>query len=482
VVLAGLLVSAPVWGDNCIDAKDMFQQGLTVNKGQSVCDEECLKQKEYFYQKAIALCPDYPEAYNNLGDIYENMGKYKEALGHYQKAIRLASNFAIPYYGSGDIYFKNGQYNEAITYYKKGIEFDSEESESKKTSKVRILQAQDFLHKGQIAAPTIIAILKPPVERGLGGVRETKSPQISFGEHAIPFDFNSAVLRDDAFPQLQELGKALSSKELAGDFFEVSGHTDMRGTAEYNHDLSVRRAEAVKKYLTAKYSISADHLLVKGYGKSNPLAYGGDDASYALNRRVVIRKLDIAERTNKQSAQISMDVGFMYKSRQSEKIEQLLDGRKLTVDDNYKIYFKPLQTCYVYVIQQDAHHKTNILYNSPKPVEAHKDYWLPEYGKWFYLDQNKGKETIYVLASLNRAEDVEYLLTRTNTAARQEEKKSAMKEVVYLVKSRSRSVDSAGPIIKKPALDPSLPNNYEFQPQQLAGKGGFYKSINFIHD
>ena len=70
-------------------------------------------------------------------------------------------------------------------------------------------------------------------------------------------------------------------------------------------------------------------------------------------------------------------------------------------------------------------------------------------------------------------------MTKANTAARQEEKKSAMKEVVYLVRSRPRSVDSAGPIIKKPALDPSLPNNFEFQPQQLVGKGGFYKSINF---
>ena len=48
----------------------------------------------------------------------------------------------------------------------------------------------------------------------------------------------------------------------------VAGHTDAAGGEEYNQELSERRAEAIKRYLTDKYGIKADNLVTVGYGKS----------------------------------------------------------------------------------------------------------------------------------------------------------------------------------------------------------------------
>src|SRR6267378_5776512 len=65
---------------------------------------------------------------------------------------------------------------------------------------------------------------------------------------------------------------------LKGSTFVVAGHTDAAGGEAYNQDLSERRADSIKRYLTGKYSIAAADLVTVGYGKSklkdpaNPLA------------------------------------------------------------------------------------------------------------------------------------------------------------------------------------------------------------------
>jgi outer membrane protein OmpA-like peptidoglycan-associated protein len=68
----------------------------------------------------------------------------------------------------------------------------------------------------------------------------------------IPFDHNSSTLGPQAAAQLKELELALSSASLGKDRFVVAGHTDAKGSAQYNKQLSLRRAEAVKRFLVAK--------------------------------------------------------------------------------------------------------------------------------------------------------------------------------------------------------------------------------------
>src|SRR5467141_1339233 len=102
----------------------------------------------------------------------------------------------------------------------------------------------------------------------------------------INFDYNSADISKKSLPSVQALGKALTNPDLKGSTFVVAGHTDAAGGEAYNQDLSERRADSIKRYLTGKFSIAPADLVTVGYGKSklkdqaNPLA--------EVNRRVQV--------------------------------------------------------------------------------------------------------------------------------------------------------------------------------------------------
>jgi outer membrane protein OmpA-like peptidoglycan-associated protein len=102
----------------------------------------------------------------------------------------------------------------------------------------------------------------------------------------ITFDYNSADISTKSLPSVQALGKALTNPDLKGSTFVVAGHTDAAGGESYNQDLSERRADSIKRYLTDKYGINGTDLVTVGYGKSKlkdpaqPLA--------EVNRRVQV--------------------------------------------------------------------------------------------------------------------------------------------------------------------------------------------------
>lgn len=102
----------------------------------------------------------------------------------------------------------------------------------------------------------------------------------------ITFDYNSANISKKSLSSVQALGKALSSDNLKGATFVVAGHTDAVGGEEYNQDLSERRADAIKRYLTDKYGIAGADLVTVGYGKGKPKA--GVAPTDPSNRRVQV--------------------------------------------------------------------------------------------------------------------------------------------------------------------------------------------------
>jgi outer membrane protein OmpA-like peptidoglycan-associated protein len=102
----------------------------------------------------------------------------------------------------------------------------------------------------------------------------------------ITFDYNSAQISKTALPQVEALGKALTDPSMKGTTFVLAGHTDAVGGDSFNQDLSERRADAVKQYLTTKYSMATSDLVTVGYGKTrlkNP-----NDPKGGENRRVQI--------------------------------------------------------------------------------------------------------------------------------------------------------------------------------------------------
>lgn len=105
----------------------------------------------------------------------------------------------------------------------------------------------------------------------------------------IQFDFDSARVRPESQQALSNLAQALQSEALAASRFAVEGHTDAKGSADYNQRLSQRRAEAVRDYL-GQQGVAAARLVPAGKGASE-LANPGEPFA-AENRRVRIVNLD----------------------------------------------------------------------------------------------------------------------------------------------------------------------------------------------
>jgi outer membrane protein OmpA-like peptidoglycan-associated protein len=106
----------------------------------------------------------------------------------------------------------------------------------------------------------------------------------------ISFDYNSDSLSAEAVEKLRPLGEAFASEQLRGAMYRVEGHTDGIGGDAYNNALSLRRADAVKNYLTQEFSFTGKTMQAIGKGKSD-LADPENPAS-EKNRRVRLVKLD----------------------------------------------------------------------------------------------------------------------------------------------------------------------------------------------
>jgi outer membrane protein OmpA-like peptidoglycan-associated protein len=125
-------------------------------------------------------------------------------------------------------------------------------------------------------------------------VAATSAPPASSGPAVnltVNFATGSADLTPDAIRTLDELGRALSSKELAGYHFRIEGHTDTVGSPELNKSLSERRAEAVVDYIAKKYGVAPDRLQAVGMGEDGLLVQTPPQTPESRNRRVQVVNL-----------------------------------------------------------------------------------------------------------------------------------------------------------------------------------------------
>jgi OOP family OmpA-OmpF porin len=112
------------------------------------------------------------------------------------------------------------------------------------------------------------------------------------GDVSVTFAFDKADLSKDDKAQLDTLGATLGSAR--GYILEVTGGTDSVGNAEYNYQLSQRRAESVVQYLASKFNVPAHKFYLIGIGKDVEVATNRTAAGRAQNRRVQVQVLSNA--------------------------------------------------------------------------------------------------------------------------------------------------------------------------------------------
>ena len=109
----------------------------------------------------------------------------------------------------------------------------------------------------------------------------------------VLFDFDQATIRPDASNILTELANAL--KQITASAIEIRGHTDSKGSEEYNQTLSENRALAVLKALQQQAQFS--HIEAHGYGESKPVAPNEVDGKDSPSNRQLNRRVEIFVKT-----------------------------------------------------------------------------------------------------------------------------------------------------------------------------------------
>src|SRR5215813_7065781 len=106
-------------------------------------------------------------------------------------------------------------------------------------------------------------------------------------ETSVKFGFNRDNLTPKAQEALDQLAASLATTK--GYIIALEGGTDSVGPADYNYDLSQRRANSVIQYLATKYNVPAHKIYVIGLGKDKPVESNKTSAGRADNRRVDVR-------------------------------------------------------------------------------------------------------------------------------------------------------------------------------------------------
>jgi len=138
----------------------------------------------------------------------------------------------------------------------------------------------------EVIEPTV---LTQPVDDG-DAVEEVENALYDNGlaagvDTVFYFGYDQATLTPAAQAALAAHATAIRSTNRS---IRLLGHTDERGTREYNLALGERRAKAVADYLAIQ-GVSRALIEVISYGEESPVSFGSDEAAYAANRRVELK-------------------------------------------------------------------------------------------------------------------------------------------------------------------------------------------------
>lgn len=123
--------------------------------------------------------------------------------------------------------------------------------------------------------PEVVAVAEPTYEK------------LSLSANAL-FAFDSAEITPEGMTSLKALGDKIRSQGAQVVDIDIIGHTDSMGSEEYNDQLSLRRATAMKDFLVNERSIDAVIIDVSGKGESAPIADNATSEGRAQNRRVEV--------------------------------------------------------------------------------------------------------------------------------------------------------------------------------------------------
>lgn len=273
-----LLTWQTAFAGEAYTAKDWFQKGVEYE------NQEVYGEAINMFTAAIGIDPSYVDAYLHRGKAYRiyEISAVQEAITDFSRVIALDPKNA-------DAYYERGLVNEYAI--------------NNEAAKSDMITAAGLGHEG--AQQWLQALNKQSLpEEPTADVMEAEAPVCQTEETAeqgfdladymaggmqpiVYFDFNHSNIKSDGLAVLDEVAAVLKEK-LSEALILVVGHTDSTGTEKYNAGLSLRRAEAVKAYLTTNHGIAPERISAEGYGEMAPADTNETEEGRAHNRRAAM--------------------------------------------------------------------------------------------------------------------------------------------------------------------------------------------------
>lgn len=269
-----LLFSSSVYAE-CDKAKALFDEAISYKKNKD------FRLALNAFQQAAELCPNYSVLYQQ-GLTLVKLNRFDDALNSFKKALnhsdKNSKNEANALARIALIYTQKNALQKAGVFIEEAYNINKDNSPD---WILRLRKAIDIQSMNHIASASEINQVITSAKRSFG-----VKPKISF--NSITFKFNSTEFTTEGQKQVIELSKALADSNQRA---LLIGHTDQKGDALYNMELSKRRAEAVKQELINKAPALNKTLETQGKGEEELRYLGNDETDHQLNRRVVMQLL-----------------------------------------------------------------------------------------------------------------------------------------------------------------------------------------------
>ena len=232
----------------------------------------------------VARCPSF-NAWFVKGNAHRLLGQWAEALGAYRQAGDAASEprlvFTAQAYGAL-VQHRLGRNCEAA----RTFQYLGAGSDAPLPSWLRppYEAFERRLAEAPMNADEMACVLRVTANHRALGV----CPRLNV---RIPFAYDRADIDATNRPRVAELAEALRRVHDDAHRYRLVGHTDSRGSAAYNQQLSARRAESVRTFILDRQGDLWGRLEARGEGENRPLATEDSEPAHALNRRVEVQVL-----------------------------------------------------------------------------------------------------------------------------------------------------------------------------------------------
>lgn len=277
-VLVVGLIAGPAGAEDCQRGEQLFEQSKT---------EDSAAQRVALLERSTVLCGRFA-GYYALGRERLALGDLEPAAVALETALGRAGEATPAMLALGrlaEVRHAQGRLGEAVAsmeaaYARLATISPPRPAPEWLAGLRRQLDVQ--MASGVVGAGTLSSLFTTASTRGIG-----VTPRVQL---SVQFAYDSAELTGQGVGQVNELRAALAAPKVLApqQRVRVIGHTDARGTDEYNDRLSLARAASVARALEREQPELAGRIDVEGHGKRELRYPGDDEESHALNRRVEV--------------------------------------------------------------------------------------------------------------------------------------------------------------------------------------------------